>query len=149
MGEQGLHVLGMVQPAPNAAAVGRPDDHRNADGAVGAVSGPRRLTDDLADAGPDEVGELYLRDGPHALHCRPQGDAGDGRLGQRGVDDPLFAEGVEEAVCREEDAAPGRDVLAHDEDRGVAGHLLPHGLAHGLEDRHDRDGAPPDAYTSL
>ena len=143
--EERLDALGMVQRAPDAAAVGRPDDHRDAQLPVRSVPDLGGLADELVCGGPDEVGELDLGDRAHSVHRGAQRDAGDGRLGQGGVDHPLLPELLDEAVGGQEHAAPGADVLAHYEDPLVADHLLAHGVAHCLQDGLHRDGAPPEA----
>ena len=53
---------------------------------------------------------------------QPDGGADDARLGQRGVQHPLLAEVLLQAVGDPEDAAELADVLAHHEDLGVALH---------------------------
>ena len=58
-------------------------------------------------------------------------------LGDRGVDDPLRAEFVEEALGDLVGALVLGDFLTHDEDVGVAAHLLRHGVTERLADGHD------------
>ena len=141
--EERLDALGMVKAAPHAAPVRGAQHHRRAHPAVRAVAHAGRLADDLVYRGPDEVGELDLRDGPHPVEGGAQPDAGDRRLGQRRVDHPLLAEPVHQPFGRQEDPASRANVLAHDEDALVPCHLLVDGLTHGLEHGHYRDGCPP------
>ncbi len=54
----------------------------------------------------------------------PDGGAEDAGLGERGVDDPVLAEVLLQAVGDPEDAAELADVLAHDEHLGVVLHRL-------------------------
>jgi hypothetical protein len=80
-----------------------------------------------------EVDEHQLRDRAQPPGGCPDGRPDKGRLGDRGVQDPA-GELVVQALGDAEYAAPGvllagaagpaGVVLAHDHDRGVAGHLL-------------------------
>ena len=131
--KQGFHVLRVKQAAADAAAVGDADGHRNLQRTVGAVVGAGRLADELVDAGPDEIGELHFGNGPHAAKRRAQGDAHDGRFGQRRVDNPLRAEILDESLRRQENATALAHVLAHDENALVLLHLFVEGRAHRFD----------------
>ena len=63
---------------------------------------------------------------------RADADAGHGILGQRHVEVALGAELLVQAERRAEHAARIVDALAHDEDAGIARHLRPRRLEHGL-----------------
>jgi hypothetical protein len=68
--------------------------------------------------------------GPHDR--RPDRGAADGGLGDRGVEDALAPEGLEEPLGELEGAAVVGHVLAVVDDPGVAGHLLHERLAQGV-----------------
>ena len=138
VGEEGLDALRVVQRAVDAAAVRRPDDHRHAVAVVRAVAHPGRLGHDLVERREDEVGELDLGDRPQAVDRRADRGADDHRLGQRRVDDAVVAELRPQPVGRQEDAALLADVLAEDDDRLVAAHLVGERLADGLDERPGR-----------
>ena len=80
------------------------------------------LADDLVERRVDEAVELDLDDRPVAAQGQADRGADDAGLGQRGVDDPLLAEVLLQAVGDPEDAAELADVLAHEEDLGVVLH---------------------------
>ena len=136
VGVEGLDRLRVVEAAVDSAAERRPDDDRDRPVAVGPVAGARRLADDLVEGGVDEVRELDLGDGDEAVQGGADGDADDGRLGQRGVQHARLAKAGVEAVGRPEHAALLAHVLAHDEHPVVALHLLGDGGAHRLDHPH-------------
>ena len=82
------------------------------------------LADDLVERRVDEAVELDLADRPVAAQRQADRGADDAGLGERGVDDPVLAEVLLQAVGDPEDAAELADVLAHDEDLGVVLHGL-------------------------
>src|SRR6202140_5020284 len=88
---------------------------------------------DLVEGAADEVHELKFGDGAHAGERRSEGRAHDGGLGNRGVDDALGAEAVDETVGDFEGAAVDADVFAEAEDRRVAVHFFPDSLTDGFE----------------
>ena len=59
------------------------------------------------------------------------------------IDHPILSERLHEAVRREENSTPCADVLAHHENAIIPSHLLVHGLANGLYDRHLSYDGPP------
>ena len=77
-----------------------------------------------SNAGIDEAVELDLAHRPVAAQRQPDRGADDAGLGERGVDDPVLAEVLLQAVGDPEDAAELADVLAHDQDLGVVLHGL-------------------------
>jgi hypothetical protein len=115
------------------AAEGCAHHHRDAEAAVAPVAHLRRLADDLVDGGKDEVLELDLGDRAQPVDGGADGDADDRRLRERGVDDTHLAELGVEPLGGLEDAALHANVLAHDDDPGVAAHLVAHPLADGLD----------------
>ena len=144
VGEEGLDRLAVVEGAVDAAAVWRSDGDGTAEGAVGAIAQARRLADDLVEGRKDEVGELDLRHRPQPVDRRPDRGPDDERLGERRIDDALAAEFAEEPVGGQEDAALPADVLAQDDHRLVASHLVGERLADGLDQGPDghRDVSP-------
>ena len=135
VGEERLDRLRVVERAVDAAAVRRPDRHRHAVAVVRAVAHPRRLGHDLVERREDEVGELDLGDRPQAVDRGADRGADDHRLGQRRVDDAVVAELGPQAVGGQEHAALLADVLAQDDDRLVAAHLVGERLADGVDER--------------
>ena len=79
--------------------------------------------DELVEAARDEVRELHLGDGLHALDRGPDRGADDHVLGQRGVEDAIGSKLLDEAVGDLEGTAERPDVLAEAEDGLVAAHL--------------------------
>ena len=143
MCEERFHALRVVEPAAHAATLWGPQHHRSVELPRGSIPDTRRLSDDLVDRRPDEVGELDFCDGAHTVHCGAEGDACDGRLGQGRVNHTLCPELFEEAVCSEEHSAARADILAHDENSIVAAHLFPHRVPYRLYDRLYRYGVLP------
>jgi hypothetical protein len=86
----------------------------------------------------DEVRELDLADGPQPVHRRTDRGAHDHRFREGRVDDPLLTELRPQPVRGEEHATLLAHVLAEDDDRLVAAHLLHEGLADGLDERPGR-----------
>jgi len=134
----------------DAAAVRGADDHRDVVAVVGAIAHPGRLGHDLVERREDEVGKLDLAHRPQPVDGRPDRRADDHRFGERRIDHPLVAELRPQPVGREEHAALLADVLAKDDDRRVAAHLLGEGLADGVDERarrHQSTPSLPSAYT--
>ncbi len=73
--------------------------------AVGPVVDPGHLRDDLIEGRVDVVGELDLGDGPFPGGSHSDGRADDDRLGERGVEASIVAEGVGETFGGLEDTA--------------------------------------------
>ena len=119
MREVRLGRLGVVLDRADAAAERDPDDDRQPHLAPRAVVHLRHLRHDLVVRRVDEAVELDLADRPVAADGQADRGADDAGLGQRGVDHPLLAEVLLQAVGDPEDAAELADVLAHDEDLGV------------------------------
>ena len=94
------------------------------------------LANQLIDAGPDEVGELDFRNGPHSAESGAEGDAHNGRLGQRGVHHPLRPEILNKPLRRQEHAATLAHIFAHHEHPLVAFHFLAQRGTHRFNQRH-------------
>ncbi len=135
VGEVGLVGLAVVLDRADPAAVGDADDHRQPELAEGAVVHLGDLADDLVEGRVDEAVELDLDDGPVAAQGQADGAAHDPGLGQRGVDDAVLAEVLLQALGDAEDTAELADVLAHEQDLGVALHGGAHAGVEGLGDR--------------
>ena len=127
----------VVQRAVDAAAVRRADGHGAAERAVGAVAHPRRLATIWLKAGKMKSANWISGTGRRPFDGGADRDADDHRLGERRVHHAVAAELVEQAVGGQEDAALLADVLAQDDDRLVAAHLLGQRLADRLDVRHD------------
>jgi hypothetical protein len=67
--------------------------------------------DDLFEPGVDEDVELDLDHGQHPIERHPDGRADDAGLGERGIDDPVLAELIQQSRGDAEDAAGLRYVL--------------------------------------
>ena len=122
VGEVGLVGLGVVLDRADAAADGDADDHRQLDLAERAGPHLGDLADDVVERRVDEPVELDLDDGAVAAQGQADRGADDAGLGERGVDDPLLAEVLLQALGDAEDAAELADVLTHEDDLGVALH---------------------------
>ena len=131
---EGFDGLRVVKGAVDATAPGHADHQRHAEVAVRPVTHASGLGDDLVEGRMDEVGELDLRNGEHAVERHADRDADDAGLGERRVDHPLLAELVEESQGDAEDAAARPDVLAQDDDPIVGGHLVVQSV---VDRRHD------------
>ena len=102
------------------------------------------VVEELVHADADKVDEHQLGDGAHAGGSSANGGAHECGLRQRGVQDALVAELLDEAAGGAEGSAPGvddaqmlatgaaGDFLAHDDDGRVAAHLLGQGFVDGL-----------------
>ena len=88
--------------------------------------------DDLVDRLHGEVEGHELDDRLQAGHRRTDADAGKAVLGDRRVDHAPRAEFLQQALRHLVGALIFRDLLAHDEDVGVAPHLFGHGVAQRL-----------------
>ena len=78
------------------------------------------MRNDLVKGGVHEPGELNLRDRFQPVGRHPDGRPDDTRLGKRGVEHPILAELVVEALRGPENAAVLAHVFAEDEDIVVA-----------------------------
>ena len=114
MGEVGLGGFAVVFDRPDAAAVGDPNRDREGNGALGAAAKLRDLRDDLIECRVDESVELDLEHWAVATHGKPHGRTHDAALRERGVDDPVLAKILLQAVGNPKDAAEPADVLAHE-----------------------------------
>ncbi len=134
--EQRLRRLAVVLDRADRAAVGDADDDGQLDLAQRAGVHLRQLRDDLVVRGEDEAVELDLHHGSVAAQRHADRGADDAGLGQRGVDDPVLAEVLLQAVGDAEDAAELADVLAHDQDLRVG---LQGGAQGGVDRLGDRE----------
>jgi hypothetical protein len=106
------------------------------------------LADDLVVRGVDEAVELDLADWSVAAHRQTDSRTEDARLRQRGVDDPVLAEVLLQAVGDPEDAAELADVLAHDQYLGVGLHRGPQPHRDALGERDGGHRSTPSAAAS-
>ncbi len=128
----------MERPAVHAAS-GRPAHHQGHRRAPAVVRLGHKIRN-LVEAAGDEVNELHLGDGaqPEVAHAHRSAD--DGRLRDGRIHHALPAEAFEQAFAGFERPAIDTHVLAEQDDRGVALHLLEHGLADGFEKRYRTRG---------
>jgi len=124
-------ILRMKRAAMHVAAAGTADHERS--GRAPSVVGFGDHVGDLVEGTADEVHELEFGDGAQAGESCAEGCTDDRGFGDGGIDDPLGAEAVDEAVGDLEGAAVDADVLADTKDGGVALHFFPDSLADGFE----------------
>src|SRR2546421_13071444 len=110
----------MVFDCTDATAVRDADGDRQLDVSLRPVVHLRKLADDLVESRVDEAVELDLTHRPVAAQCQPDRRADDARLGKWGVNDAVFAEVLLQSVSDTEHTTELADVLAHDDDFGVA-----------------------------
>src|SRR5687768_1571851 len=118
--EEGLHTLGVVEPAVHASPKRCSNDERAAELAIGAVADLGCLVHDLIEGRVDVIGELHLGDRLQPVHRGADRESGDAKLGERGRDDAGLAEPLLETVSRAEDPA----VLAYFFSRHGDGRVL-------------------------
>jgi hypothetical protein len=95
------------------------------------------VVDDLVEGEDREVEGHHLRDGPEADEGRAHRDARDRLLRDRRVAHAPVAELREQPLRDLVGALVGPDLLAEQEDVGVAAHLLAEGLVEGFAHRED------------
>src|SRR6202521_3943836 len=110
--------------------------HDNRRGGVPKIMALGDEIGELVEAASDEIDELHFADGAQAEIAHAAGGADDGALADGRVDHALPAETLEQAFAGLESAAVHANVFADDHDRGVALHLLKHGLFDGFEECH-------------
>jgi hypothetical protein len=137
----------VLRGGPQPRADERPHDERHLRLAAEHVAHLGRLVEERVEAHADEVHEHQLGDGPEPGRRRADRDAEVAHLADRRVDDALGAEPADQPARRAHDAAPGvldalrlaaaaaGDVLAHDDDGGVALHGLVERLVDGEQER--------------
>ena len=113
----------MKRPAVDAAATRPAHHHRQAD--VLAIAALGGVVGNHVESARDKIDELHLGHRAQAHHRCAAGRADDGALGDRRVDDALFAELFEKAVGHLKGATINANVFAEDEDALVALHLFP------------------------
>jgi hypothetical protein len=101
-----------------------PEDDGDRDLAAGHVEHLGRGVHDLVDGEEREVPGHELHDGPQAHHRRAHADAGEPQLGDRRVHDARRPELLEEPAADLVGALVDGDLLPHQEDGGIAPHLL-------------------------
>ena len=125
----------MLRAGRQAGATGRGDGQRHRDVAAEHELQLRGLVVDLVERDADEVHEHQVADRTQPACGGADTHPDEAHLGDRRVDDPLLAVGVEQAVEGVEDAAVAGDVLADHDDVGVLGHELQQRLVEGLDIR--------------
>src|SRR5713226_8858955 len=123
----------MKRPAVHAAS-GRPaNDHGR--GGIPKIMSLGDEIRNLIEGANDEVDELHFANGAQAAVAHTAGGADNGALADGRVDDTLPAEALEQPFAGLERPAVDPDVFANQDNRGVALHLLEHGLLDGFEKR--------------
>src|ERR687886_1467218 len=122
----------MLSRELHAATVGTADHERHLHLTTGEVPDLGSMIDDLVYRQEREVHGYHLDYRPHTHHRHADGCACETVLGDGGVDDPLRAKSVEEAVGDELRTAVDADILAHQHDVVIPLHLLAHGLPESL-----------------
>ena len=95
----------------------------------------RRVVHQLIDGSVDEAHELDFRHGPKPLHREPDGDAGNAGLGERGIENAVWPESLQQAVRCPEHTAYDTHVLAQNQHAVVLGHGAAQRQVHRLEQR--------------
>ncbi len=90
------------------------------------------LIDKLIHAQQGKVTKHQFGDGAHAGHGGTDTETDVAFLGDGGIDDPVAAEFVPQALAALEDTPGLSHILTDEKNRFVAPHLLCHGLANGL-----------------
>src|SRR5271163_2214939 len=88
---------------------------------------------ELIETAGDEIDKLHFGDGPQAEITHAAGGSDDGAFADGRIDDAFPAETLEQTFAGLESAAINADILAEQHHRGVALHLLVHGLLDGFE----------------
>src|SRR5574337_279300 len=92
------------------------NNHRDIVLAAGHIQDLRRLIDDLVDRHQREVKGHHLHYRPQADHRRADADTGKPGLADRGIDDPLRTELLEQALADLIGPLVQTDLLPHQED---------------------------------
>ncbi len=143
MGEDRFDALAVRLAAENAAAAGRAHRDRRPELAARAVAQPRRRRDQLVGRGEDVIGELDLDDRAQPIGAHADRDRQHAALGDRRIEDALVAVLFLQALGHPEDAAIKPDILAEDDDVGVAREHHVHRRIERLHHRHRRHGSAP------
>jgi len=123
------------------AAVGRAaDNHRDIDESARHVADAAGIVDDLIKADIGEAPEHELDHRPQTHHGRTDAEAQEGRLADRGVDDPLGAEALPEPLGDFVGAVVLGDLLTHQKDVLVAGEFLGKSVVESLAVGDERHG---------
>ena len=125
-------ILTKLDGDARGGAVRSPEDDRTVDLPARHVKGLRRGVHDLVDRLHREVEGHELDDRPQSHERGSDAQPREPHLGDRRVDDAPGAELVEQALAHLVGALVFGDLLAHQEHRRVAPHLLRHGVAQGL-----------------
>ena len=92
------------------------------------------VVDDLVESAGHKVGELHFHHGLRSGDRQPEPRAHNGTLAEWCVADAVFTEQVDESIGHLEHAAVGSDVLAHQDQFGVALHGLTKAFGHRVDE---------------
>ena len=132
MDEPGFQALGVLGGVAGAGAEGGAVGEGQLGLAAEHVAVLGGLVDDLVHGDAHEVRVHELGHGPGTGDGGANRRPADGRLGNGRVDDAFLAPLLQQAGRHVVGPAPDADFLAHDEDVGVAGHLLVQGFVQRL-----------------
>ena len=138
MGKKGLRALRMLCPArgrPNRC----PHDHRHSQRAGRHVPQFGGLVDQLVHHVEEKIAVLYVGHRPHAAEGRADGNAGDGRFGDRRITHPLAPKFLRKAQrhCKcPPKPARHANILPQQEDAWVTAHLFAQRLTQRFGNRH-------------
>ena len=138
MGEPVLVAMGMLRPQLVAAAAGRAYDQRDLGPPAEHIADVRRGVHHLVHRDHDEVDGHHLGDRPQPRHGGANGGADDDLLGDGRVEHALLAELLHQPAGHFEGSVVEADVLAQQEHRLVALHLLAERLVERVA--HGKDG---------
>ena len=130
--EPRLQGLAVLRRLAAARADGHPDDQRHVHLAAEHIAHFCRHIHDLVHGQGDPVAEHDLHHRPKPGSRRAHAHAGEGGLGDGGVDHPVKAEFLGQSQGNAEGVALDAVVTAHDDHPAVPGHLLEEGLVQGL-----------------
>ena len=130
----GRIILAVLRADAGGGAVGTAEDDRAAHLPARHVERLGGGIDDLVHRLHGEVEGHELDDRLQPGHCRADAQPRKAVLGDRRVDDAPGAELLQQPLRDLVGALVLGDLLAHDEDVGVAAHLLGHGIAQRLAD---------------
>ena len=135
----------MLCAETRAGAVAGANDQRAFDLAVRHVTAFGKLVGDIVEAHGEEIREHDFRDRLQPGHRRAHGGAHDRLLGDRRVAHAQRPELLVEADRRLEHAAGLGDILAEEDDVGIARHFLRDAADDGVAISQFRHAKPPSA----
>ena len=135
-------ILAVLGTDPGRGTIRTPEDDRALNLTARHIERLGGGIDHMINGLHGKVERHELDDRLQAGHRRTDAQTGEPMLGNRGVNHPLGAELVQQTTAHLIGTLVLRDFLAHQEHVGVAAHLLGHGVAQCVADRHLHQGDP-------